>query len=206
MAPKPEWLQRPPGYELFFTPMEIAFKPGIYEAIQFAYQTSKHGHAGQVREGGMRYFDHPKAAAWIYFNELKGRDPRLITLLLLHDIPEDSFIMSWYRINLNFGEDMALDVRAVTKLLKTKESPEEYLARIIDRGPHAILGKLCDRLHNLRTLGACASEKRQLQIAQTQACHLPMLIPALRKCGDQWIRFAVALEPKIDEAIQAYAE
>lgn len=95
-------------------------------------------------------------------------------------------------------------MRAVTKLVKTKEPAEHYLSRTIEQGPYAILAKLCDRLHNVRTLGACASEKRQLQIAQTEACHIPMLLPALRKHRGEWSNFADKLEPMIREAILAH--
>ena len=154
-----ETRQRPPGYELFFAPLEVVFDPNTYERIQFAYFASKYGHHGQLRDDGTRFFDHPKGAAWIYIDELKGRDSRLIIVILLHDISEDAYLLSPYRISLNFGLDIALDVRAVTKLPKGKESVEVYLARIIARGPWSITAKLCDRLHNLSTLHASSPEK-----------------------------------------------
>lgn len=58
--------QRPPGYELFFAPLQVMFDPNTYERIRFAYIASKFGHDKQTRDDGSRYFDHPKAAAWIY--------------------------------------------------------------------------------------------------------------------------------------------
>jgi len=206
MAPKPEWLKRPPGYELFFAPLQISLTPAEYESVQFAYFASKYGHAGQRREDNTRYFDHPKSAAWIYISELGGRDARVIILLLLHDISEDAYLLSPYRISLNFGKDIALDVRAVTKLLKVKEDLKTYLERVVLQGPYAILAKLCDRLHNLRTLGACSSKKRRSQIEQTEACHAPILLPALRAFGAPWAGYADILEPLLFEAMEAYRE
>jgi guanosine-3',5'-bis(diphosphate) 3'-pyrophosphohydrolase len=206
MVLREHWLRRPPGYELFFAPLEIAFTPAEFEATKFAYFASKYGHAGQTREDGSRYFDHPKAAAWIYIDELGGRDPRAIIVLLLHDISEDAYLLSPYRIKHNFSEDIALDVRAVTKIVKIKEPTEDFLARIVARGPYAILGKLCDRLHNLRTLGACSSEKRRSQVEQTEMCHAPILLPALRACGEPWARYADILEPKIRETLDAHRD
>jgi GTP pyrophosphokinase len=192
---------RPPGYELFFSPLQIALNPSNYERVQFAYIASKFGHAGQTRDGGSRYFDHPKAATWIYINELGGRDPRAIIVLLLHDISEDSYLLSPYRMGHNFGPDIATDVRALTKLRKKKETTAEYLGRVINQGPRAILAKLCDRLHNLRTLRECTEDKQIKQIGETELYHLPLLVPALAKHGEPWAEYAALLEQKIQAAI-----
>ena len=196
--------QRPPGYELFFAPLQVVLDPNDYEGIRFAYFASKYGHARQVRDDGSRYFDHPKSVAWIYIDELGGRDPRVIIDALLHDMSEDTYLLSPYRTSLNFGAEVALDVRALTKLPRGKETTEEYLGRVIARGAWVILVKLCDRLHNLRTLGDRTEEKRKEQIRETQTYHLPMLIPALRACGESWAAYAGILESKMREAISQY--
>jgi GTP pyrophosphokinase len=195
---------RPPGYVLFFTPLTVAFTPNEFESVQFAYFVSKYGHALQTREGGGRYFDHPKAAAWIFIDELGGRDVRAIIDLLLHDISEDTYLLSSYRISRNFGKDIALDVSALTKLPKKKESTKAYLERVIARGPQAIVSKLCDRLHNLRTMEMSSSEKKERQIAETREYHCELLLPALRQCGEPWAGYASALETKITVAIDAF--
>lgn len=196
--------QRPPGYELFFAPLQVTLGPSDYERVQFAYFASKYGHAGQIREDKSRYFDHPKAAAWIYIFELGGRDPDIIIDILLHDLQEDAYLLSPYRISLNFGAEIALDVRALTKLPKGKETTEEYLGRIIGRGLRAIVAKLCDRLHNLRTLHDRSEESRIHQIEETRQYHIPLLLPALREHGEMLTMYANALERKITEAIAQY--
>jgi (p)ppGpp synthase/HD superfamily hydrolase len=196
-----DWNKRPPPYELFFEPLEVSLGPMDCERIKFAYILSKYGHAKQVREDGTRYFDHPKAAAWIYIDELKGRDPRTIIDHLLHDLREDTYLLSSYRASLNFGEDVALDVRGLTKLPKGKEKTSDYLARVIARGPRAILTKLDDRLHNLRCLGDCSQDKRTRQIVETEEFHLPLLVPALEVCGDPWKGYANLVQGKMMEAI-----
>lgn len=200
---KTKW-SKPPPRELFLFPLQMALDPTRLETIEAAYEISKHGHAGQKRLDGSRQFDHPKAAAWIYIGELGGRDPRAIIDALLHDLKEDSYILSLFRVKLNFGEEIAADVRALTKLAKGKETTEEYLARIIAQGPWAILAKLCDRLHNLRTLGSCPEEMRKEQIEETERYHLPLLIPALAGHGEPWSRYAAVLDEKIREVIEAY--
>lgn len=201
-----EWLKRPPGYELFFAPLHATLTPSDQELLHFAYTAAKYGHAGQVREGGARYFDHPKAAAWIYIKELGGRDVRVIADLLLHDVPEDTYLLSPYRMHLNFGEDITLDVRAMTKLPKGKETTPEYLGRIIEQGPWTILSKLFDRLHNLRTLKGRSPAKRREQLRETKKYHLRLLLPALEKHGEPWANYARELSKKINEAIAVYEQ
>lgn len=112
---------------------------------------------------------------------------------------EETCVLS--RICLNFGEEVALDVRALTKLPKGKETTPEYLARVLERGPRAIMAKLIDRLHNLRCLHSCTKEKRRAQIAETQQYHVPLLTPALHRCGEPWGEYASALVAKIEDAI-----
>ncbi len=192
-------VDRPPGYELFFAPLEVKLDPIQFERVRTAYIFSKHGHDGQTRDDGTRYFDHPKAAAWIYIDEFGGCDPEQIINILLHDVSEDTYLLSPYRISLNFGEDRALDIRALTKLPKGKESTEDYLARVCARGPRAIFAKLCDRLHNLRDLDACTVEKRVAQIKETERYHLPLLIPRLH--NTDWHDQAELMERKIIGAI-----
>jgi len=197
--------QKAPGFELFFTPLAVVHDPNTMERMEFAYISSKYGHALQVRDDGSRYFDHPKGAAWIYINELGGRDPRVVSGLLLHDLREDSRLLSTYRVNLNFGTEIALDVCALTKLGKGKETPEEYLRRIIAREKRAILDKLCDRLHNARSLGGCPREKQQRQAIETKEVLMPLLIPALQSYGDEWAVYADAIEIKLNEAVAVFA-
>lgn len=197
-------IKRPPGYELFFAPLEVVFNPKQHERVRTAYIFSKFGHAKEVRDDGSRFFDHPKAAAWIYIHELGGRDPRVICDILLHDLRENSYFLSPYRIWLNFGRKIALDTGAVTKLPKRKETTKKYLRRIIKRRARAILAKLCDRLDNVRKLRWCSKKKRKHQIEETLKYHLPLLIPALRKCGKPWAKYADALERKIHKAIACY--
>lgn len=193
-----------PGYNLFLSTLSVDYDPNTLEQVSFAYVASKYGHKDQERDGGGRYFDHPKAAAWIYINELGGRDPRIICDLLLHDIREDSYLLSIYRIRLNCGKDVARDVLSVTKLPKGKESTEDYLQRIINQGPWAIVTKLCDRLHNVRTLDTCTPEKKAKQLIETRSLVMPLLIEALIVAGGDWLVLGTQLEKKLNAALAVY--
>lgn len=200
------YTKRPPGYELFFMPLLVTLDPLTCERIQFAYLVSKYGHSNQKRDDGTRYFDHPKGAAWIYINEFHGRDSEIIINTLLHDLSEDAYLLSPYRIAHNFGEERALDVGALTKLPKnkngeSKETTEEYLKRIIARGPRAIISKLLDRLHNLRSLQATSPEKKERLLEETKNYHIPMLIGSLRSCSPEMAqKLLAALEAAIAAA------
>lgn len=163
--------------EPFLTPIEL-------ERVETAYVFSKYGHRNQVRDSGERYFEHPRAVAWIIVQELKLYDWQLMILALLHDIREDSYILSWHRIQINFGRTVTLGLK-----LLTKDPKEGYLERIRSHGTwRDVLVKICDRLNNLRTLGACSEEKIKRQIAETESEFLPLcdhLLTLLPK-KDRW--------------------
>lgn len=199
--------RRPPPREVFFAPLAVSLDPAELEMVHFAYQCSKYGHAAGKRDNGDRYFDHPKSVAWIYIDEFGGRNVRVICDMLLHDVVEDAYLLSPHRLSLNFGQEVALDVAGLTKLPKAKsgapkETIEAYLKRVIDRGPEAILTKLIDRLHNVRTLAHRSLEKRREQVAETRKYHLKLLVPALKRCDGQWRALAVAVECKIRDALK----
>ncbi len=193
---------RPPGREVFFAPLLVRLSPDSVERITFAYEASKAGHAKQFRKDGKtRFFDHPKGAAWIYIDELGGRDPEIIINTLLHDMREDSHLLSLHRIALNFGEERALDIFALTKLAKGAETTHEYLGRIIRRGPPTIISKLCDRLQNSRDILSCKVSEIQKLVEETEQYHLPLLVTALKQQGNEWVAIAQALEQKLCEAM-----
>lgn len=68
----------------------------------------------------------------------------------------------------------------------------------------AILAKLIDRLHNVRSLGGCSKEKRERQIKETKRYHLRMLLPALRGHGALCAAHADKLQKLFREALKAY--
>jgi len=194
--------KRPPPADVFFRPLRHVLSPQELESISFAHTCTDYGHFGQFRDDGSPQSDHPKAAAWIYIDELGGRDTRTIIVILLHDHREDTDLLSPFRIELNFGKDIADDVDAQTK--REGETRVEFLNRIIARGLVSIISKLSDRLHNMRTLDVCSPKKQQEQVEETLTCDLPMLIPALRSFGDLYDRYATVYQCLIEEALAPY--
>lgn len=140
------------------------------EQVQAAYDFSKYGHRPQVRDNGGRYFDHPRSVAIIVFQELKIYYWELIVTALLHDIVEDSFVLSEKRIALNFGRDVALWVKYLTK-----EEGVDYHSRLRECQIWQVLAlKLCDRLHNLREIDNCIPEKQLRKLAETREAYIPL--------------------------------
>lgn len=147
--------------------------------IDFAYDLAKygHGHKNQMRESGERYFEHCRATALILIDEFRIFNAEIIEAGLLHDILEDSFLLTYDRIELVFGVRVA---RIVESLTKHPDKPAaQYVEQIKGEANYSGLGvlyvKLADRLHNLRTLGACSPEKQRRKIEETKTFYLPLV-------------------------------
>jgi GTP pyrophosphokinase len=173
------------GRKEFIARLEPLMPPGHLEKVETAYVFAKYGHRNQWRDGRrVRYFEHPKAVAVILIDELRITDWTDIVLALLHDTVEDSYILSWRRIELNFGE-------AVTRGLKllTKRPKNGYIDRLSRHASVKVLMvKLADRLHNLRTLGSCSRGKQRKQIIETREKYIPLADHLVAKLPpkDRW--------------------
>ncbi len=139
------------------------------EAVEAAYIFSKYAHRGQTRSSGERYFEHPKAVAMILIDELHVYDEKIIITALLHDVREDTFLLSDHRVRVNFGDEVAdrLD-------LLTKQSGVNYYAGLEKADWQTLIIKLSDRLHNQRTLGSCSPAKQIRKNEETRALYLPL--------------------------------
>ncbi len=185
----------------FMAMVECVVAPKDVHLIDKMYRYAKYGHRNQVRDNGRRYFDHPKECAIIAMKEFNISDWRTLAVLLGHDLQEDSFLVDSKDLEINFGTDVALDIRVLSKIPK-----EGYLDRLkLFGSTTSWIAKLCDRLHNLRTLDGCTVEKRVKQINETKqhyiwfADHLPT------KVSSQSTWLGPAFKDKILEACEYYA-
>lgn len=139
------------------------------EAVEAAYIFSKYAHRGQQRSSGERYFEHPKAVAMILIDELHVYDANIIITALLHDVCEDTFLLSDHRVRVNFGDEVAnrLD-------LLTKQVGINYHARLQSADWQTLIIKMSDRLHNQRTLGYCSPAKQIRKNDETRVHYLPL--------------------------------
>jgi guanosine-3',5'-bis(diphosphate) 3'-pyrophosphohydrolase len=168
--------------------------------IRFAYQIAKSAHRGQRREGNDRYFEHVRATALILIDECGIQKKSLIAAALLHDSMEDTAVFGnplktpysqWTteardRLALNFGEETAEIVVAATKpqvdgqeILTKEQALHFYHDKLRSASPSAILVKMADRLHNLRTLNDTPIEKQRRKVKETKDVYIPLFQRAL---------------------------
>ncbi len=190
------------NHRQFMALVECAIPPDKVRLVGTMYEFSKYGHRNQVRDGlpPRRYFDHPKECSIIALTELGVTDWRIVTALLGHDLMEDSFLLNSELIQTVFGEEVALDLRCLTK-----EPKEGYLERLMLFGNTRVLtDKLIDRLHNVRTLDTCVPEKREKQIKETREKYFPLVDHLAKLDASQKWR-AHALAEKLQEACEYYS-
>ncbi len=149
------------------------------DKIKRAYEFAAEHHAGQFRVSGEPYITHPVAVAEIVASlEL---DTDSICAALLHDTVEDCDV-SVDTIKKEFGPEVALLVDGLTKLVHIpfedkEEQQMENLRKMfmaMSKDVRVIFIKLCDRLHNMRTLSAKEDEKRRLTALETMHVYAPL--------------------------------
>ncbi|MEI7644703.1 MAG: bifunctional (p)ppGpp synthetase/guanosine-3',5'-bis(diphosphate) 3'-pyrophosphohydrolase [Chloroflexales bacterium] len=149
------------------------------DLVRRAYALAKIAHAGQYRQSGEPYIDHPVAVASILL-ELR-LDAESIAASLLHDVVEDTGVQLDL-LRTYFNASIAHLVDGVTKLsgLENKSKEElqagSYRKLIIATAddPRVILIKLADRLHNMRTLGATPPNKQKRVARETLDIYAPL--------------------------------
>ncbi len=185
----------------FLRRFELKITPADLQKLDFAYDLVKYGHRDQQRDSGERYFEHLRAVALIIVDELGILDAEIISASLLHDMMEDNFLLNPERLQMIFGERVMRLVAALTKP-EMKDLPSRqarnsfyFYQQIIGGGAAALIIKLADRLHNLRTLGACNSDKQRSKLEETKVFCLPLI--------DRLAATYPAVTDKLREAISA---
>lgn len=150
------------------------------ERIRQAYALAAEAHAPQRRKGGEPYIMHPVAVARIVAEEFH-MDANSIVAAFLHDVVEDTPVTN-EEIRAQFGDDVAFLVKVVTKPKpKAGEKPdknkqENNFRQLLDSMRHdirAVLIKLADRLHNMRTLGSMLPTKQMKIGGETDFFYAP---------------------------------
>ena len=161
--------------------LEATGKSYQIEKIQRAFEYANALHEGQMRASGEAYISHPIAVAEIVAGlEL---DTDSICAALLHDTVEDcSEKTNLKEIEKKFGSDVALLVDGLTKIVTLQiddkeEAHIESLRKMLLAMSHdvrVIFIKLCDRVHNMRTLDAKPEGKRRLTALETMQVYAPL--------------------------------
>ena len=146
----------------------------LHEAYDFAV----FAHRDQLRKSGEPYISHPVAVARIVAEELElGANP--VMAAFLHDVVEDCpFTVD--DIRSRFGDDVAVLVGVVTKQKKDKYEQSKQVDNFrqvlssVQFDVRAILVKLADRLHNMRTLSSMRSDKQMKIASETDYFYAPL--------------------------------
>ena len=149
--------------------------------ITTAYEYAAMLHEGQWRKSGDAYISHPIAVAEIVAG--LGLDSDSICAALLHDTVEDCAEKTNLKeIEKRFGKDVAMLVDGLTKivLLEVEDKEEAHIETLrkmllaMSKDVRVILIKLCDRLHNMRTLGARSDAKQRTTALETMHIYAPL--------------------------------
>jgi guanosine-3',5'-bis(diphosphate) 3'-pyrophosphohydrolase len=153
--------------------------PSELKKVKEAYRFSDEKHLGQLRKSGEPYISHPIAVAEICADW--KLDAQAIMAALLHDLMEDQDVKKDELIE-RFGAPVAALVDGLSKLEKIEfQSQVEVQAEnfrkmllAMARDVRVILIKLADRLHNMRTLGVMAADKKRRIARETMDVYVPI--------------------------------
>lgn len=148
------------------------------QLVRNAYELAAEAHKEQKRKTGEPYIIHPIAVARIVAEELEfGANP--VMAAFLHDVVEDT-PYTIEDIRERFGNDVAFLVDVVTK--KKKENYDRskqvdnyrQILASVNYDVRAILIKLADRLHNMRTLESMRPDKQMKIAGETDYFYAPL--------------------------------
>lgn len=161
-----------------FDAMAERTSPEEMATLHAAFELAREAHAPQKRKTGEPYIFHPIAVAKIAAKELK-LDTNSVIAAFLHDVVEDTHYTG-EDIRKRFGDDVAFLVRVVTKQKKDKyvESKQvdnfRQMLNSVQYDVRALLVKLADRLHNMRTLSSMRPDKQMKIAGETDYLYAPL--------------------------------
>ncbi len=147
--------------------------------LKEAYLCAAKQHDGQLRKDGSPFVSHPLAVAELVAD--LGLDIESVMAALLHDCVEDTDISHEQLVGL-FGQTVADLVDGVTKLTRVQytskeEEQVENLRKMLmamAKDIRVILIKICDRLHNIRTMEYQSERKQREKSLETLEIYAPI--------------------------------
>lgn len=179
ISPETLWEDLKPAVS-YLQPEELNF---VHDALKLAYEA----HSGQKRRSGEPFIIHPVEVARILGeHEL---DWESIAAGLLHDTVEDTDVVTFERIENEFGPTVRRIVEGETKVsklgklqcksegsskqdLKADDLRQMFLA--MTEEVRVIIVKLADRLHNMRTLTHMPQHKQYAIAMETLQVFAPL--------------------------------
>lgn len=150
------------------------------DLITKAFNFARQAHKGVRRLSGEPYIMHPIAVAMIACQEI-GLGSTSICAALLHDVVEDTDYTTEDISNI-FGEKIAQIVDGLTKISggifgdRASAQAENFkkLLLTMSNDIRVILIKICDRLHNMRTLESQPANKQYKIAGETLYIYAPL--------------------------------
>ncbi len=161
--------------------LEASGKKYDIDKVKTSYLYAADLHEGQFRASGEPYIIHPISVAEIV--AALGLDTDSVCAAFLHDTVEDcSDKTSIETIEKKFGTEVANLVQGLTKLVDLniadkEEAQVENIRKMLlamSKDIRVIFIKLCDRLHNMRTLDAKPETKRRTTALETMHVYAPL--------------------------------
>jgi len=171
-------IPRKPNFDELLNALKKYCQPKNLDMVRLAFDFAEKAHRGQYRKSGEPYIAHPIATAQILAN--MNIDVDIIIAALLHDVPEDTNV-TLEEIEKNFGTDIATMIKGITKLGKLKyRGVERYIENLrkmfvaMAEDIRVMIIKFADRLHNLSTIAALPSKKRQRIALESLEIYAPI--------------------------------
>lgn len=164
--------------ENVFKSMEPRVDAADMARLRDAFEMAREAHADQKRKTGEPYILHPIAVAGIAAKELM-LDVNTVIAAFLHDVVEDT-PHTLDEIRVRFGDDVAFLVKTVTKPNKKtydeSKQVDNYRQMLgsVQYDIRALLLKLADRLHNMRTLSSMRPDKQMKIAGETDYFYAPL--------------------------------
>ncbi|MCP5100053.1 MAG: bifunctional (p)ppGpp synthetase/guanosine-3',5'-bis(diphosphate) 3'-pyrophosphohydrolase [Chloroflexi bacterium] len=172
--------------KLFFDQINTYLNVDDRLRVQEAFALARREHGEQRRKSGELFFTHPLSVSF-YLSEYMLDAPALIAALL-HDVAEDTKV-SIEDIEAQFGAEVARLVDGVTKLkdvtkgisagkTMSKQEVEDAtllkLLGVMTLDVRAVIIKLFDRLHNMRTIRATPYHRQVYKAKETLSVYAPL--------------------------------
>ena len=164
--------------ERVFAAMQKRCNEKDMKRLHEAFDLALEAHSHQKRKSGEPYILHPIAVALIAAEEMR-LDANCVITAFLHDVVEDTDY-TLEDIRLRFGDDVAFLVDVVTKKKKdhydTTKQVDNYrqLLNSLHYDIRALMVKIADRLHNMRTLESMRPDKQMKIAGETDAFYAPL--------------------------------
>lgn len=147
--------------------------------IRKAFSLALNAHKDMRRRSGEPYILHPLEVSLIVLKNMNLGATSVICALL-HDVVEDTDF-TLQDIEALFGEEVARIIDGLTKIDEVSDTQisiqiENFkkVLLTLSTDARAILIKIADRLHNMRTLDAMPPEKQQKIASETMFLYAPL--------------------------------